>query len=447
MDFAASVQYLLGIGHETLAIKLGLDNIEHLLASLGNPQKCAPAVQIAGTNGKGSVAAMLAAICGAARINCGLYTSPHLVSPTERIRIGGEQISEEDFARAASTVRAHAAGLEIERGIHATFFEQITAMALTAFSEARVELMILETGLGGRLDATTAAGAQYAAITQIDFDHQEYLGNSLREIAAEKAAIIRPTTLCAVIAPLDDSEVTAVINERLVACRTKVRRVFRDAQVSEIDSSGKSIASLRSSADFYRDVRLSLRGAHQLANAAVAIETAEALREEGGFDISHEAIIRGLERAVHPGRLDYFTEQGAADKAPVLFDGAHNAAGARALAAYLAAQTSAPVTLIYGAMRDKQLDTIAATLLPHVARVFLTAIDNPRAAEPEALRHIWSEQIKQTTPVHQPPIEIATSIGGALQRARAVTDADDLICITGSLYLIGEAKRTLETKR
>src|SRR4051794_16534125 len=186
MNFDEAVGYLLSLGNETLTIKLGLRNTELLLAALNNPQHAFQSVQIAGTNGKGSTAAMLDAICRAAGIKTGLYTSPHLVSITERIKISGAEIIREDFAACATVVRDVSEQLEALP----TFFEQVTAIALLAFRNAGVELAILETGLGGRLDSTTAANARLVGITQIALDHQEYLGNTIESIAAEKAAII-----------------------------------------------------------------------------------------------------------------------------------------------------------------------------------------------------------------------------------------------------------------
>src|SRR5437764_5555095 len=194
MNFNEALSYLLSLGHETLTIKLGLANTEALLDSLDNPQKSFPSVQIAGTNGKGSTAVMLESICRTAGIRVGLFTSPHLVSITERIRIHGEEISKSEFARLTGQVRQAADELlkHGELKILPTFFEHVTAIALLAFREAKVELTILETGLGGRLDSTTAAGAEIVAITPIAMDHEEYLGHTLAEIVAEKAAIIRP---------------------------------------------------------------------------------------------------------------------------------------------------------------------------------------------------------------------------------------------------------------
>jgi dihydrofolate synthase/folylpolyglutamate synthase len=221
MQFDEALQYLLGLGHETLAIKLGLANTERLLEALGNPQTSFPSVQIAGTNGKGSTAVMLEAIAHAAGIKVGLYTSPHLVSITERIRIDKQEVSREDFARLTTQVRNAAEQLLKDGSLSTlpTFFEHLTAIALLAFKEARIQLAVLETGLGGRLDATTTARAETVGITPVALDHQEYLGETLAEIAAEKAAIIRPG-VTAVIAP-QDAEALEVILRRCEDCVVK----------------------------------------------------------------------------------------------------------------------------------------------------------------------------------------------------------------------------------
>src|SRR5260370_33112558 len=213
MLFDQTLSYLLSLGHETLTIKLGLKNTETLLDALGNPHRQFPAVQIAGTNGKGAVAVTLDSICRSAGIRTGLFPSPHLVSITERIAIDGKSISEYDFARLTSQVKTTAEALVKQGELETlpTFFEHVTAIALLAFCEAKVELAILETGLGGRLDSTTAAGAEIVAITPIAMDHEEYLGHSLAEIAAEKAAIIRPD-ITAIIGPQDKEALQVILS-------------------------------------------------------------------------------------------------------------------------------------------------------------------------------------------------------------------------------------------
>ena len=240
MQFSEALRYLLDLGHETLAIKLGLKNIELLLATLGHPQKSFPAVQIAGTNGKGSTAVVLDSICRAAGIRTGLYTSPHLVSITERIRVAGIEISQDEFARQATLVRRAAEQLMAEKQIAAppTFFEQVTAIALSEFRDRKVELAVLETGLGGRLDATTAAKASLVAITAIALDHQQYLGDTLASIAAEKAAIIRPG-VNAIIGKQPDEALEVIlrqcalneINPSVADCRFKIDNVTADGKI------------------------------------------------------------------------------------------------------------------------------------------------------------------------------------------------------------------------
>jgi len=399
MNFEAAVDYLLSLGHETLAIKLGLRNTELLLNALDNPEHAFQSVQIAGTNGKGSTAAMLDSICRAAGIKTGLYTSPHLVSITERIKISGAEITREDFAACATTVR------EVSEQLEAlpTFFEQVTAIALLAFRKAHIELAILETGLGGRLDSTTAANAHIVAITQIALDHQDYLGNTIAGIAAEKAAIIRPGVR-AVIGRQRYPEALEVLLER---CKeTGVTPIL-------IDDDSRSLAER---------VTLSLRGRHQIDNAAVAIHLAQLL------DIPHAAIVRGLETTQHPGRLELIPHQPS-----FLIDGAHNPAGAESLRTYLDEFAQRPLTLVFGAMRDKQLDEIGEILFPVADVLVLTTVNNPRTAtiemlEPVALRYAQGKVLK--------------SDGGAaaLQTALANTPGKGMICVSGSLYLVGELR-------
>ncbi|HXQ69374.1 MAG TPA: folylpolyglutamate synthase/dihydrofolate synthase family protein [Pyrinomonadaceae bacterium] len=395
MQFDEAVQYLLALGHETLAIKLGLRNTELLLQALDNPESAFTSVQIAGTNGKGSTAAMLDSICRTAGIKTGLYTSPHLVSITERIRIAGSDITPEEFARHATAVRAAAEGLVARKEIEAlpTFFEHMTAIALIAFREAGVELAILETGLGGRLDSTTAAKAAIVGITQIAMDHEEYLGDTLTSIASEKAAVIRPG-------------VTAVIGEQPPEALEVLLKRCAAVGVQP---------SLPGDRDFLDSSELSLRGAHQIQNASVAIRLAEAL------NISQAAIIRGLETAQHPGRLEFI--------GPFLLDGAHNPAGAQALRNYLDGFEHGPLTMIFGAMRDKRLDQLAEILFPISDRLILTTVQNPRSASVETLALLAHGSAIQTS-----------SSAEALRVAITQTPKDGLICVTGSLYLIGELR-------
>ncbi len=431
MNFDESVSYLFGLGHETLAIKLGLENVTRLLEQLGRPQDSFPSVQIAGTNGKGSTAAMLAAVCREAGLRAGLYTSPHLVSVTERVRVDGCNITREGFARQATRVRAAAEEVARESGALPTFFEQVTGVALRAFADERVGLAILETGLGGRLDATTAAGASTVAVTPVALDHQEYLGSTLAEIAAEKAAIIRPGVR-AVLAP-QEPEAAEVILRRCRECGVEPLFATDDIEVEEVGADGRLRVSIRTPRAEYAGVRLALRGRHQLTNAAVAVALAECL-DEGGLGLPREAVVEGLETAEHPGRLE-LRKYG---RHRLLFDGAHNAAGARALRDYLDEFAGGPVTLVFGAMRDKPLAEMGRVLFPAARHLVLTEPAGPRAATVEELLRAVPVPPSSST------IALAPSSRDALAVARTHTEAGGLVCVTGSLYLVGEVKGLLE---
>lgn len=431
MNFDESVSYLFGLGHETLAVKLGLENVTRLLERLGRPQDSFPSVQIAGTNGKGSTAAMLEGITRAAGLRAGLYTSPHLVSVTERVRVGGREIAREVFARHATRVRAAAEEVERESGALPTFFEQVTCVALSAFAEAGVELAILETGLGGRLDATTAAGARWVAVTPVALDHQEYLGTTLAEIAAEKAAIVRPGVRSAVVAP-QQPEALAVILARCRECGVEPRAAGDEIAVDEAEADGRLRVSMRTERAEYAGARLALRGRHQLTNAATAVALAESLAEDG-FNITRAHVIEGLETAEHAGRLELQTYGGHR----LLFDGAHNPAGARALRDYLEEFADGPVTLVFGAMRDKHIAEMGRALFPAARHLVLTEPANPRAATVEELLRAVPVPPSSST------IALAPSSRDALALARTHAEPGGLVCVTGSLYLVGEVKGIL----
>ena len=401
MDFNIAVKYLLDLGHETLAIKLGLRNTELLLAALDNPERAFPSVQIAGTNGKGSTAVMLDSICRAAGIKSGLYTSPHLVSMTERVKVSGVELTPDAFAACATKVR------EVSEHLDAlpTFFEQITAIALLAFRNARVELAILETGLGGRLDSTTAANARIVGITSIAFDHEEYLGHTIESIAAEKAAIIRPGVHTVIARQPEPAALDVLLNR----CeQVGVTPILADSNVTD-------------------GLVLGLRGQHQKDNAAVAIGLAELLKADG-FAISDAAIVDGLKTAKHAGRLELIPHQPS-----FLIDGAHNPAGAQSLRNYLDQFATRPLTLVFGAMRDKQLEQMGETLFPVADTLVLTTIDNPRSASLEMLQTIASRFAKGN-------VLASESSAEALRIALANTPREGLICIAGSLYLAGEIR-------
>ena len=430
MNFDESVSYLLSLGHETSAIKLGLENVRRLLARLDNPHCAYASVQIAGTNGKGSTAAMLASVCRAARVRAGLYTSPHLASIEERVRIDGREIAREEFARHATTVREASERIHAETGARPTFFEQVTAIALCAFRDAGVRLAILETGLGGRLDATTAAEASIVGITPVALDHQEYLGDTLALIASEKAAIIR-TGVRAVVAP-QDADALEVILRRCRETNVEPKFSTEDVSVEGACGAGRLRATFRTGRETYAGVCLALRGRHQLTNASVAVALAEDLAD-AGFEIEREHVVSGLETAEHAGRLELIESGGR----QLLLDGAHNPAGASALRAYLDEFVGRKVTLVFGAMRDKATGEISAILFPAAEQLVLTEPQRPRAATVRELLRV--------VPVKDPPrsIALAPKVSDALTIALAQTPPGSTICVTGSLYLVGEVKAIL----
>lgn len=426
--FQESLDYLLSLGNEVAAMKLGLDDISKLLSELGKPAVATLKVQVAGTNGKGSVCAFLNSICLKAGIKTGLYTSPHLISITERIKINGVDIEENEFAAIARVVRDTAESL-VEKGDLGsvpTFFEQVTAIALIAFARHGVELIILETGLGGRLDATTAANAEIAAITRIDYDHQEYLGETLREIAAEKAAIIHEGSK--VVIGDQPPEAMGVIIARCANLGIRPRLVDEvRTELCRDDSLNFVFETLKAR---YENIELGLAGKHQIENAKIAVLLAEALQAD--FDISPTDIIDGLRQASHPGRLEF------RDK--FLFDGAHNLAGARALRAYIDEFIDRPITMIFGAMKDKDIAGIATALFTKADKLILTQPENPRALLPTELEAFVKERSEIENVFTSRPVK------SALQLAREVTPDNGVIVVTGSLYLVGEVKRILQNE-
>jgi dihydrofolate synthase / folylpolyglutamate synthase len=422
MSYTEAVSYLYSLGNEVSTMKLGLDNISRLLAVLGDPQTKYFKVQVAGTNGKGSVCAFLDATCIAAGIRTGLFTSPHLVAITERIRIDGRDISEEDFAEHALRVRNTAETLLANGELKylPTFFEQITAIALSAFADRGVELAILETGLGGRLDATTAANAEIAAITQIDYDHQEYLGDTLAEIAAEKAAILHKDSMA--VTAEQHPAAAMVIDERCKEFGIDLRRT------TEVKTTyGRGWLNFATEKGEYPVDKLGLLGAHQVENAKLSILITELLK--GRFPFSKQNVIDGLQNAHHSGRLEV--------QGNLLFDGAHNAAGAKALAKYLDSIPGKPITLVFGVMQGKNVSQIAELLFSRSKDVVLTMPNNTRALSPEQIIELLPEPLKL------PNIMSTRSVNEAINIAKRLAGDDGIILITGSLYLVGEAKKIL----
>ncbi len=412
MTYAEAVARVLALrGGERAGMRPGLERIEGLLGALGHPEERYTLVQVGGTNGKGSIAAMLATILKAAGRRVGLYTSPHLCSFRERIRVNAEPIAPD-----AVVDGVDALGTLIAR-FDATMFEAATALALDHFAREAVDVAVLEVGLGGRLDATTVGRPAATVLGQIDFDHTEYLGHTLAEIAGEKAAIIRSgVALSAAQAP----EARDVIIRR--AEETGVPLLLEDRDV-HVTVEARGLAGQRISCtgpDFeLTAVELPLLGVFQPANALLAIATAHVL------GVEDSAIRAGLKRARWPGRFEIVRRD------PFLvLDGAHNPAGARALARSLRDLFGErPLTLVLGLSQDKDARAILDTLAPLATRLVLTRASNERAADPRAL-------VAALPPV-SPQAEIAESPAQALRVAMQAPQTP-IICVAGSLFLLGD---------
>jgi dihydrofolate synthase/folylpolyglutamate synthase len=418
MTYAEAVARLLALrGGEHAGMRPGLARIETLLEALGHPEQRYTLVQVAGTNGKGSTAAMLAAILKSAGRRVGLYTSPHLVSFRERIRVDAEPIGEDDVADGFDAIATLVARVD------ATMFEATTALALDHFAREAVDVAVLEVGLGGRLDATTVGEPAVVIVTRIDLDHQEILGPTLEAIAAEKAAIIRPGVRVA-FAAAQAPAAAAVVQARAAAMAVplqeegqalSVRLLARDREGQTVDLAGPGWR--------LEEVRLPLLGTFQPSNALLAAAAARAL------DAAPAAIRDGLARARWPGRFEIVR---SGDRHVVL-DGAHNPAGARALAASLAEWFGdAPLTLVFGVLRDKDARGMLAPLAARAQRVILTGSSSPRAAAPDALR--------AALPAGVPSVETAGAAAEALALA-ARPPRTPILCVAGSLSLVGDVLR------
>ena len=395
---------------EQFGIKFGLDNISAIVARLGHPERAFSAVHIAGTNGKGSVTAMVDAALRAAGHRSARYTSPHLVDLSERFVVDGRPVSDDALAAAVADVRIAIDGLRRDGGldVQPTFFEVTTATAFELFRRAGVEVAVLEVGLGGRLDATNVVAPPAllaTAITSIDLDHQLYLGTTLREIAIEKAGIIKPG-VPVVVGPMAP-EAAAAIAE--VAAR-------RGATV------------IRATPDAVDGMTLGLAGEHQRANAAVAMRVLQLL-DSRGVAVRARAIAAGFADPRWPGRLEVRRLPGGRE---LLLDAAHNPAGAVSLASYLRAQGGDPRPLVLAAMRDKDVAGIFTALLPAVGRLIVTRASNARSADPAVL----AQQARAIAPAL--PIAIEPALDAALD---AAWRASPRIVVAGSIFLLGDVMK------
>ncbi|MES1260449.1 MAG: folylpolyglutamate synthase/dihydrofolate synthase family protein, partial [Acidobacteriota bacterium] len=415
MTFSDTVRFLFSLGHELKAVKWDLDRIRALLAELGDPQLKCRFVHVAGTNGKGSTCALLASSLRVAGFRTGLYTSPHLIDPRERIELDGKLITEAEWVAVFEETHQAAERLLAREGIdaHPSFFETVTAMAFLAFARAGMEMVVLETGLGGRLDATNVVIPEVSVITPIDFDHEAFLGSALESIAAEKAGILkagRPAVFST-----QRPEAQAVLEHRALDLDIPVTLTSAwRVEGLELHRFGSRFTLV---SDEEIPIECPLAGEHQVENTRAAVAALMALA------IPPAAIREGIAQARWAGRLER-----VATHPDVILDGAHNPAGARALAAYIRRFFSGePIRIIYGAMRDKAVEEVTATLFPLAAEVIVTEPDQPRALSPEALAEF----------VDHPRLLRAANVAEAL--ARAASEPMTTF-VTGSLFLVGEAR-------
>lgn len=448
MSYETAVANMFALGHElahTPSNKFDLAHMRVLLEGLGHPEKSFPSVLIAGTNGKGSTAATLASILKASGLKTGLYTSPHLVRINERIRIDNAEIRDDDFARIHGDVDRVAEKLVGEGALpwHPSFFEMMTAIGFCYFAAQRVEIAVLEVGMGGRLDATNVVDPLVSVITDISLDHQKFLGNTVGEIAREKAGIIRPRGVVVTL-PQQPQANDVIGNMILDLDAIGVSAAQYVPPVSPASPELRVPNSEKATSAWYRyplqvmgeqiSVESPLVGRHQLRNVALAIAAAEELSKMGLGGINAESIERGIRETQWPGRFQILPATG--EWPEVVLDVAHNPAGAWALRSTISEQyEERPLVFVFGAMRDKAISEMTEILFPLAQRIFATQPENPRAAS--------AEEIQQAASRTAAEVEAVSDVKQAIDDARLAAGPKGVMVITGSIYLVGEAMRRL----
>jgi len=460
MSYETAIARMYALGHELAQApsqKFDLAHMRALLGALDNPERRFPGVLIAGTNGKGSTAATLASILRASGVRTGLYTSPHLARINERIQImsqqiKGQKIGDDDFALLHDLVDRIADRLVSEGELpwHPSFFEMLTTMAFEYFARRKVEIAVLEVGMGGRLDATNVIEPRVSVITDISLDHQKFLGNTVSEIAGEKAGIVRPGGV--VVTLPQQPQANDVIGRKVMDLDARVVSAVpyvppvspASAQCLAPPLQKGIVAESAARVSRYplqvmgKEIMIEspLIGRHQLRNIALAIGAAEELGRQG-FPVTAASIEQGVRETHWPGRFQVLA---ATNRAPeYVLDVAHNPAGAWALRSTLSASyAERPLTFIFGAMRDKAIGEMAEILFPLAERVIATRADNPRSAAPEEIREAASR-----ISTH---IEDAGDMADALAMARTSAGPDTVVVITGSIYIVGEAMRLLQVR-
>lgn len=428
MDYQDTIRYLYNL--QKYGIKFGLENTVRLMSLMDNPHLKFKSIHIAGTNGKGSTSAMIASVLQEAGYKVGIYTSPHLVSFTERIKINKREIAEEKVIEMTDEIRGRLAAIEVsdcrDKTISPTFFEFTTTMAYTYFAEEKIDIAVIEAGMGGRLDSTNVINPIVSVITPIDYDHKEFLGNTIKDIAHEKAGIIKENGR--VVSSPQHDEALDVIRDVSQNKMARLLVVNKDATFIEkacsLDGCRFDYKGIKGD---FKDIVINLPGRHQILNAAAALLTIEILCEAGVE--AGEAIIReGLRKARWDGRLEIpFREP------LIILDGAHNPAAARRLKEFLQEfVNNKRIVLVLGILSDKDIDGILSELIPISEKIIVTRPDYYRAAGPYDLK----DRIKR----YGKDAVIADNIPDAIRYAKGEAGSDTAICITGSLFTVGEAK-------
>jgi dihydrofolate synthase/folylpolyglutamate synthase len=425
MNYEQCLVYLDQI--QNLGIKFGLDNVRTILSSFNDPQAQYPSILVAGTNGKGSVCAMLSQILIEHDLRPGLFTSPHLVTVRERIRIAGESISEEDFSQHLTSLREKIEELIVSKTLLSppTYFEMLSCLAFLYFAEERADMAILEVGMGGRFDATNVVVPVVSAITTISPEHQKFLGETQSEIASEKAGIIKPGI--SLVCGVEEKVAYAKIRKRAEELNAPFIAVFSDDRVLLKKKTEQNFCFEYKLSEEKYEFSPSLLGEHQGKNAAIAITVARQLSKDWRR-LKKSQIVRGIETAQWPGRLETVSERPL-----VIVDGAHNEEGAMALREYVQEFITSPCVLVFAVMRDKNIEKLSEILFPLANQVICTRFPYFKAAAPEDIKK-QASRFQDRIIIHLDPKQ-------AVQTALQAASPDGVVLVAGSLFLVGEIRK------
>jgi len=426
MDYENAIEYLYNL--KIYGMSLGLERIEHLLRSLGSPHKDMKAIHVAGTNGKGSVCAMVSSVLQKAGYKVGLFTSPHLLFFEERIRVNGIPIPQEKLVALIERIKPISESMVKEHGFeHPTFFETACAMAFCHYHDENVDFAVLEVGLGGRLDATNIITPLVSVITSISLDHTHVLGNTLNEVAVEKAGIIKEGV--PVIIGVDQKEILKMITDISQKRQSPYYSTQRNSKYSLIESSSRNQRfDVEVNGRKYSDITIHLIGEHQVKNAQIALMTLDTLINQG-ISISEESIREGIENTKWPGRLEIVSKEPT-----VIIDCAHNPDGMRALSSAMKRYyRDSKKTLVLGIMRDKDIPAIVKEACDFADKIIITKPGFERAADPEMILPEVKKYCKD--------VKVIKNVSEAVDHAISVSEKDDIVCIAGSIFNVSEAMK------